>query len=408
MRRYRGVRWLVPALALIAATAWWRWDAVRTPPVGPAAAAAPPARGLAVPPPARPLAVSSPAESASAAPSATAPLTAARPAAPASRPAVPPSGAVAARAAASRPLRPGEYEVCGHGIVQGQPADPAAAGRPADWLPPKEFEARWQAEVEAWLPRLASRAAPDVEAAVAVLQGRSADLVRLALRDRHARTVQWAVQACATGSAGPPDPACLMLPSRLWTEVEPDNGLAWLYLMAAEPAAHQDAFHGLSRARRFDERTGALVSVLDAAASPELPRHLRLNLQILAFNTELTRAPPDYALLLRQCPAEAVHDANRREPCLAVAELLAGQSGTVLARTAGLRLGERGGWPPERVSGLRRQIDTTRARLAARLDRALHLPLLSCAQFETLGSYITEVGRQGEWGLGQRPAPPGR
>ncbi len=313
----------------------------------------------------------------------------------------------AAATAASRALRPGEFDVCGHGIVQGQPVEPSAAGRPAEYLPPKELETRWQQEVEALLPGLARSGVPGAEAAVALLQGRSADLVRLALRDRDARTVQWAVQACQAAGAAQAESACLMLPTRLWTEVEPDNGAAWLQLMSAEPAAQADALYGLTRARRFDERVGALAAVVDQAAPQDLPQPARLQLRILAFNAELAKATLVYKPLLQLCPSNLATDANRREQCRAVAELLAGQSGTVLSRSLGLTLVERSGaWPAERVAERRRQIGQAKARLAERLDQSLKLPPLSCAQLEVMGRYIDDFARQGEWAMAtQAPTP---
>ncbi len=311
--------------------------------------------------------------------------------------------------AASRALRPGEFEVCGHGIVQGQPAEPAAAGRPSEYLPPKELEARLQQEVDALLPRLATSGVPGAAAAVALMQGRTADLVRLALRDRDARSVQWAVLACQASGAASPDPACLMLPPRLWTEVEPDNGMAWLQLMSAEPAAQADALYGLTRARRFDERLGALAAVIMSAAPRELPEHLRLQLQIQAFNAELGKATPMYKPLFQLCPANVAADANWREQCRAVAELLAGQSGTVLSRSLGLSLAERSGaWPAERSAELRRQLGQAKARLAERLDQSLKQPLLSCGQLEVMGRYVGDLARQGEWAMATQPAVPRR
>lgn len=395
MAARRAGEWVLLAALLLGLAAWWWRDPG-------------PQRGAMV--------VATPAAEGTAAVASTPEV----PAQPASgtvsaRPGLHADTAVAAKAvalpmppAASRALRPGEFDVCGRGILQGQPVEPTAAGRPSEYVPPKELEDRWQQEVEALLPQLAASGRPGIEAAVALMQRRTADLVRVALRDRDARSVQWAMQACQAGSSPPSEPACQMLPPRLWTEVEPDNGAAWLQLMSAEPAAQADALYGLTRARRFDERVGALTAVVDAAAPSNLPPHLRMALQAQAFSTELGMTPA-FKPLFQLCPANVALDANRREQCQAVAELLSTQSGTVLSRSLGLSLVERtGAWPTERIAERRRQLGQAKARMAERLDQALKQPLLSCAHLEVMGRYVSDVARQGEWATATQPPAPRR
>lgn len=305
------------------------------------------------------------------------------------------AGPDASAAAESRALRPGEVEVCGIGIVQGPVAATGAAGSAADIELPAGLHERWSREVDALVAALATSGTPGAEAAAALMQGRLADLVKLALRDRDPRTVQWAVQACQ--GRGQAEPTCLLVSSRLWVEVEPDNGMAWLALLAAEPAAQADAVYGLTRAHRFDERIGALVAVVDAAAPLTVPAHQRANLLVQAMGIDMARSLPSFAPLSQVCPANVAADANRREQCSAIAELLANRSNTLLARGFAAPLGERAGWSAGRVAALRRQQEQAQRRLSEHIEAWLKLPPLGCEQLTALSGHFRDLARRGEW-----------
>lgn len=305
-------------------------------------------------------------------------------------------------AAASRPLQPDEFDVCGVGIVRGESTPSEVQGEPPSVSPPPGLQERWTQEVDAMLPALAKSRAPGAEAAVALMQGRVADLVRFALRDHDPRAVQWALAACRQSA----EPMCRMLSPRLWIELEPDNGNAWLALMEAEPAAQADALYGLSRASRFDERDGSVVAAIDAALPAGLPVQQRIHVLVRALGVDMAHSMPTFSPALRACSQAAVSDLNRRAQCDALAQLLANRSGTLLSHMVGARLGEWVGWPAERIEALRLQIEQAQKNLNEQVDAGLKLPALSCAQFEQFSRHMSERGSVSEWLLATRPAPP--
>lgn len=309
-----------------------------------------------------------------------------------------------AAGAASGP-KPGEYEVCGHGIVRGEPPWGAASapGVPDAHAVLAALESHWQPKLDAWTGRLATSTDPSGASVAALLQGRPDVLVPVALRLRDARIVQWALQACGLLREGQPgDPVCHQLSTRAWVNVEPDNGAAWLDLLQREPAALAEALHGLTRAAYFDEGFGAAAAAIEAAAPREMPLPMRVALQLRSLGVDAARPMP-YLSLMQACSAAATADANRRQVCQVVAELLAERSRGMMARQIGVALGERSGWPAERVAALRQRNAEAQARLLARWRIG---PGLSCGQAETLAQLMTDLGRRGEWAAAGVPAAP--
>jgi hypothetical protein len=81
-------------------------------------------------------------------------------------------------------------------------------------------------------------------------------------------------------------------------------------------------------------------------------------LERAAITTELfgymaAWAQPGFREISEYCSAEALQQGNTRNECNAVAELMVDHRSTLLNSMMGAKIGERVGWPAERVSRLR-------------------------------------------------------
>ena len=294
-------------------------------------------------------------------------------------------------AAAAEPgKRPGDLALCGVGyqpvtpltpaalaasepnIEGASPAPDAAASALINPLLPPVVAA--QALAAAW-PRIQASlaASPDVRQQAAALRlagiealetGSDAQAVRtradtqrrlaaLALATSDATAMQWAVRSCdgATAPGG-----CLGLSARHWVCVEPGNLAAWLYLLAQEPLARDEALHGMALSRRADFADRRLAAVVDAGLPADIPPYLRVVLAVLLTGIDAAQSMPSLQALQRACDAPALKDSNRRQQCAALAGVMLGNGSSLTTLALGTRLGQHAGWPAERVQALRAEL----------------------------------------------------
>ena len=107
---------------------------------------------------------------------------------------------------------------------------------------------------------------------------------------------------------------------------------------------------------------------------------------------------PWYMSVLSFCSANEVSEANRRQVCNDLAELMTDRSDQQVDLSIGIRLAERVGWPENRLAALRDRRDALMQLSMARLA-----PTTSgrCGSFADLNASMVEVFRLGEVGVGQ-------
>jgi len=87
--------------------------------------------------------------------------------------------------------------------------------------------------------------------------------------------------------------------------------------------------------------------------SDEASMPATLMLAIEVIGVEAAWSLPGYQALYDLCKTSTLRDANRRQTCTAVSELLVEHSDTLLERGIGIAIGKRLGWPDERIERLR-------------------------------------------------------
>lgn len=229
-------------------------------------------------------------------------------------------------------------------------------------------------------------------------------LARFAMTSGDPQVYAWALRTCGTRiTAGP----CAALSVAQWSHLDPDNAAPWLAVLAAASARHDaaaadEALHRIATARRNDAGGSAMWRVvLDHLGTDE--RDLAANQVVTIAVTGLQAAwsAPGYQTLSGMCRGEALRDPNRQQVCDGVAETLAQRSDDLLTQWIGAQLGERLGWPADRVDRLNGERQAfSAASLAHRPELDLGHGLVgSCADLHRLMHRLRDTAERGEAGL---------
>lgn len=305
--------------------------------------------------------------------------------------AVAPPPAVPSRAA-SAALRPDELDVCGKGVVKVQ-----RGGSDLD-LGETPWRARWLA---------AMRASADVRTrAAGLLLSTSAvedepvvePLVQLAQQSRDPLVYGWALYLCHARNDRRPMNACLMLSHDEWAALAPDRAAPWLYAASDEAGPRRvdpaEAMYRASRAATLGTSAAALPALVLAAqptgAGP-LDRYAMLQGAIGVAHAIAARTPYP----TRHCGAVQMVDANRRQQCEALGQLFAQKAETPMDLVVAKSLGERLGWPAERVRAIGEEVSALQWLVT---HRGIGDQPASCAGIERLAASVNEAARLGEIG----------
>jgi len=272
-----------------------------------------------------------------------------------------PSGPDPAPAGATLPPRerdPGLVEVCGLGWVEKK--EDAGAVDPALLVRIPGIERSLDAIVD----RMRRSADAFTRATLLVVemaagngQGAAASLEQLA---REAATTDdgrvygLAYRLC---TKAPTSGSCALLSAAQWARVDAGNGEPWLFVLHAartggDRAMADEALYRIGNAARFDDRDFALAGAVIAQAGPSEADLMAA--QVLSIVLQGVAAAQWLPLQgLDACNDAELADANRRQLCDAVAATLAERSDSMLFASTGARIGQRVGWPEERVIAVR-------------------------------------------------------
>ena len=399
----RAWRWAV-VLLLAVPFAWWALNqrlASAPPQAAPAADPLPPLRPMQPPPPFE------------APPSAPLPQPA--------RPAVPPQ--IAASSVAARPDDHQRMEVCGHGRlpeheierVMPDEVQQETLGRLAQVL----LRGSDREQVVGWLlsDLMESNAAfadtfracnQDIDCVIKATnhprsqpsEGQQA-LVRLAERSADAWVYRAAVaHVCRSGNTSAERGAspCARLSPSQWQQRDPSDAAPWLW-QAEIAAARQDAAAvdaALAQAARLPQLSspvgqlyGPLLAHADVRALPPLSR-VGVLMGVIGVTAAL---PIPVHVVTSHCTTEKLMLPERRERCDALARLFVDQAPTLMQRAVGARLGERLGWPAERVRELE---DEKLALQQVRNDELKVKGILSCAGIADVERFFRDQAAAGE------------
>lgn len=199
--------------------------------------------------------------------------------------------------------------------------------------------------------------------------------------------------------------ACAMLSAAQWARLDPGNLSPWLAMLTdararQDRAAEDEALHRMATARRSELGTFLLPGLVVNAA----PADDASVLAAWAMADEMIGAAsawhlPGYQHLIGACKGVALRDANRRQTCAAIAEVLSEHADTVLERRFGTLIGARVGWPAERVDRVRGEQAAHEAALSASAPLADGRRDLGCARLRRDLDHLRRLARLGETGV---------
>lgn len=291
----------------------------------------------------------------------------------------------------ARPAAPPRAEVCAARGAADEDIAPEELSEPALQRRSRDTGARWLVAMQASGDER-TRAAGWLLAQGGDSAAQRDRLATLAASSRDAQVQAYALRACR--GAGPASSACQSLTPQAWVQIEADNGAAWLALAGdarLEPAVQLDALRQAARARRFDTHGAALQGLVQAAAPPgtgELDRLAMARLVAALRGDWLVTEP-----LRLHCSASALADPERSGLCDAIADMLATQGQSVPDLLQARDIGQRVGWPEDRLEALRDEADALLAFERRRTDAS---ELATCGELARLNGFYAEVGRLGQ------------
>jgi hypothetical protein len=210
------------------------------------------------------------------------------------------------------------------------------------------------------------------------------------------------VYALAFNTCGPVQPgagACQLLSAEQWARLDPDNATPWLFALdqavrRRDAAAQNEALFRISTSKRSDLDYFALpASVVAHMPSDDASRPAALMLVGAVIGVEAAWTLPlqDLSTL---CRGQAVRDANRRQICSAVADLLVDRADSFLERGVGIGMGRQLGGTAERVERLRAE----QAAYTGTLGAFSITPLSGCADIGRVLAMLARHARLGEAG----------
>ena len=174
-----------------------------------------------------------------------------------------------------------------------------------------------------------------------------AAIAHRALASSDARVYALAYRAChANDWRGEPDAPtadasdCAALGARRWSELDPGNGVPWMYVFtqasaAGDRGAQDEAMAKMASAARFDDRLNdAAAAIASHASADEQGLAADLDLSEAAFQKSVSQNE-SFSALMDACKDKAAGDANRAQQCEAIGALMFDHGDNLLLQAMG-------------------------------------------------------------------------
>jgi hypothetical protein len=218
-----------------------------------------------------------------------------------------------------------------------------------------------------------------------------AQLVRLALASSDPVVMMWAQRVCR---APQPDAACSGLNARHWLRTDPGNVVAWLTLLQQEPAALEEALHGMALATHADHGYMRLWAPFEQAISADVPGCQYVAILDVVTGIEAAQTFAAFQPLMQACSVAAMASTNRQQACRAIGLTMADKGTDALLRAMGGALLKRLGNDPRRSDALRATQALSGQRMMTQL---LSDQPYSCDMVAKRRAHARQISSQGEW-----------
>lgn len=326
-----------------------------------------------------------------------------------------PEGTDALRAALPAASRPGsdlglatmDLDLCGVGPVTVRLLPAGSSGSSPELLP---RPLRELPRLEAWTKVLATMEADPSErsrAAALVLRAwglpggqeptftssslsgmepYARQLASMAANTRDVGVLQWAMSLC---ELTPRVFECSALSAEQLVLLEPDDGRHWLRLAAESPQRGNEALLRAVAAPKIGSQQPLLPAV-DAALPTGVPPYIQHDLLMQAHAIGLRSVDGGLMFAAKFCPRQGGESSTI---CAALADALHDRGTDLITHGVGRALGERSGWPADRVAASRA---AQTALMESTFDPLFSEQPFSCATVQSSNALLRDLAQFGE------------
>ena len=175
---------------------------------------------------------------------------------------------------------------------------------------------------------------------------------------RSADPVLYAFALRTCGHRVADESSCRLLSPAQWARLDPGNAAPWFEALgsavaARDQAGRNEALHRIATSDRLVTHAGVMARVIiDHAPADDRGALMAWLLAIDVIGIEAAWVR-HYPAIASACKGSALADANRRQTCSEIAELMVERSDDRIDQHVGLTIGEELDWPNDRVDRLR-------------------------------------------------------
>jgi hypothetical protein len=197
--------------------------------------------------------------------------------------------------------------------------------------------------------------------------------------------------------------SCARLSAAQWARIDADNAAPWmqqaqLALSAGDQAGVAEAFFRVSQAKKFTDHSRVAYQALFANLPENTPEDVMVAVSDFLIGVEAAVPASGHQTLARHCSAAQLAlpggDANRRQICAAIADMLSQRGMSLFDLGTAIRLGKNGAWPAEKLALAQTQLDelTQAAQAQTEGDSSSCLGLKKVAAYHRDWIALGEVG----------------
>jgi hypothetical protein len=186
----------------------------------------------------------------------------------------------------------------------------------------------------------------------------SADAVVYATAYLHCERSAWLSAQAKT--------SCARLSAAQWARIDADNAAPWMQqaqmaLSAGDQAGVAEAFFRVSQARKLTDHSRLAYQALFANLPENTPEDVMVAVSDFLIGVETAVPASGHQTLTRHCSAAQLAlpggDANRRQICAAIADMLSQRGMSLFDLGTAIRLRKNGAWPAEKLALAQTQLD---------------------------------------------------
>lgn len=202
--------------------------------------------------------------------------------------------------------------------------------------------------------------------------------------------------------------SCARLSPAQWARVDPDNAAPWIYQaqMAAktgDQAGVSEAVFRVSKARRISDHSHVAAQALVVNLPENMPDEMLVAIgNLFLLGAHAGNFLPSYQFLAGYCSAARLAvpggDANGRQVCSDIADMLSQRGMTVVEMSLGVAMAKRGAWSAEKLAPAQAQLEELKRVMDGHFNSEISIESNSCSVLKSAATYRRDWIALGEVG----------